>query len=242
MRPPLLLVHGAFSQAAHFEPWVDYFREAGYRASAISLPGRVPFNLEALRRLTLADYVDAVARAVQQFDSPPVIVGHSLGAILAMNVATFEEAAGLVTIAAPVPGKLPARLGALRYVFPHMPQIITGSPVMPPPDVVRALVTHHLSEAESDEIIAAGGSESGRVLRRLLFGRARVSLAAIRCPVLCLGAAEDRVVPSGAAGQIAKATGGERVVFQGHGHWLIAGSLVGTVAATVGDWLGRRFR
>ena len=64
---------------------------------------------------------------------------------------------------------------------------------------------------------------------------------AIRCPVLCIGAGGDRVVPPAAAGQIAEATNGELVVFPGHGHWLIAGSLVSTVAATVAEWLERNF-
>ncbi len=241
MRPELLLIHGAFSQAAHFEPWVDYFRAVGYRASAISLPGRVPFDTDALRRLTFADYSEAVAEAVRRFDRPPVVVGHSMGALFAMNVATRERVAGVVTIAAPMPGRLPARLGALPYVFPHIPQIIAGRAVMPTPEAVRALVTHHLSTAEADEIISAGGFESGRVLRRLLFSGLAVSPKAIRCPVLCIGAGGDRVVPPAAAGQIAEATNGELVVFPGHGHWLIAGSLVSTVAATVAEWLERNF-
>jgi pimeloyl-ACP methyl ester carboxylesterase len=239
MRPELLLIHGAFSQAAHFEPWVDYFRAVGYRATAISLPGRVPFDTEALRRLTFADYGEAVSEAVRRFERPPVVVGHSMGGLLAMNVATRERVAGVVTIAAPMPGRLPTRLGALPYAFPHIPQIIAGRPVMPSPEAVRALVTHHLSTAESEEIISAGGYESGRVLRRLLFGGASVSFHDIRCPVLSLGAGGDRVVPPAAAGQIARASNGEFVVFPEHGHWLIAGSLVSTVAATVAEWLER---
>lgn len=241
MRPPLLFVHGAFAQAAHFEPWLGYFREAGYRCTALSLPGHPPTDPKALKRLVLADYVEAVAKAVRGFDQPPVVVGHSMGGTLAMRAAAEQRIAGLVVIAAPAPDGLPARLGVLRYALPLIPRILAGFPVTPPTDAVRALVTYELSAAEADEIIAAGGMESGRVLRRLALGGSGVSLSAIRCPTLCLGAGDDRVVPPSAAPRFARATGAELVVFAGHGHWLIAGSLIGTVAATVRDWLERHF-
>jgi pimeloyl-ACP methyl ester carboxylesterase len=241
MRPPLLFVHGAFSQAAHFAPWLGYFREAGYRSTSISLPGHGPTDPEALERLILADYVDTVAKAVRGFDQPPVVVGHSMGGILAMRVAAGERIAGLVVIAAPAPGGLPTRLAVFRYALPLISRVLAGLPVTPRREAVRALVTHHLSAAEGDEIVAEGGMESGRVLRRLAIGGSGVALAAIRCPILCLGAGDDRFGPPSAASRIAEATGAELVVFAGQGHWLIAGSLVGTVAATIRDWLERHF-
>jgi len=205
------------------------------------LPGHAPTDPKTLERLVFADYVEAVSKAVREFDRPPVVVGHSMGGILAMRAATEQRIAGLVVIAAPAPGGLPARPGVLRYALPLIPRILAGLPVRPPVEAVRALVTYELSAAEGDEIIAAGGMESGRVLRRLALGGSGVALAAIRCPTLCLGAGDDRVVPPSAAARIAKATGAELVVFAGHGHWLIAGSLTGEVAATVRDWLERHF-
>lgn len=241
MRPPLLFVHGAFSQAAHFEAWVGYFRESGYRATALSLPGHAPSDPEVLEHLTFGDCVGAVAAAVSDFEQPPVVVGQSMGGILAMSVAAQQQIAGLVVIAAPAPGGLPVRLGVLRHALSLVPRVLAGHPVRMSPEAVRALVTHDLSAAESDEIIAAGGMESGRVLRRLAIGGSGVKLSAIRCPVLCLSAGDDRLVPPSAASRIAAATGAELVVVDGHGHWLIAGSLTGIVAATVRDWLERHF-
>ena len=74
MRPPILLVHGAFGQAANFEPWRGYFRAAGYAASAISLPGHAPVDETVLRHLTLADCLAAVGEAAANFDRPPVVI------------------------------------------------------------------------------------------------------------------------------------------------------------------------
>lgn len=241
MRPPILFVHGAFGQAANFEPWLGYFREAGHSCSAISLPGRAPQDLDVLRRLTLADYVAAVRQAITKHAEPPVVVGHSMGGLIAMMAAMEMECAGLVLVAAPAPGRLPAQLSGFRFALPFLHRILTGLPVRPSPEAVRTLVTHDLSAAESDEIIAQTTMESGRVLRRLTFCATKVAFEKFRCPVLCLGAGADRVVPHSAVDRIASATGGERVVFPGHGHWLIADSLTGLVAATVKDWLHRTF-
>lgn len=194
-----------------------------------------------LRRLTLVDYFAAVGDAAARLRQPPIIIGHSMGGLLAMQFAAGSNCAGLVVVATPSPRWLPVRLGSLRYGLAVAARALAGLPVNAPPEVARALATHDLSVAESTEIIAQGTMESGRVLRRLAFGGSGIDLSEIRCPVLCLAAGEDRVVPRTAGARISAATGGELVEFPGHGHWLIAGSLTGTVAATVVDWLGRRF-
>jgi pimeloyl-ACP methyl ester carboxylesterase len=239
MRPPILLVHGAFGQAANFEPWRGYFRAAGYRATAISLPGHAPIDEALLKSLTLSDCLAAVGEVAAKFDRPPVVIGHSMGGLLAMMLAAEAECAALVTVAAPAPGRLPAQMRGFRYAIPHVGRILAGLPVTPSPQAIRSLVTHDLSPAESEEVIGQAGMESGLVLRKLAFCETEVALPSIRCPVLCLSGGGDRIVPRSAGYHIAAETVAEHIVFPGHGHWLIAGSLTGTVAGPVRDWLDR---
>jgi pimeloyl-ACP methyl ester carboxylesterase len=122
-----------------------------------------------------------------------------------------------------------------------MTRILAGLPVPLNPVAMQLVATHDLSSAESDEIIAQSGMESGLVLRKLAFANTAVDYEAIRCPVLCLSGGADRIVPDYAARRIVAATMAEHIVFPGHGHWLIAGSLTGTVAASVKSWLERHF-
>jgi pimeloyl-ACP methyl ester carboxylesterase len=241
MRPSLLFIHGAFGQAAHFDPWLDYFRQAGFRGKAISLPGHGPSDPVALKKVRLGDCLAAAGEAAQSFDAPPVIVGHSLGGLIALMLAAEGASAGAVLVATPAPGLPPARPNAFRFGMPIMTRVLAGLPIPLNPGAMRLLATHDLSSAESEEIIAQSGMESGLVLRKLAFANTTVDYEAIRCPVLCLSGGADRIMPDYAARRIVAATTAEHVVFPGHGHWLIAGSLTGTVAAAVKDWLGRHF-
>lgn len=163
-----------------------------------------------------------------------------MAGLLAMRAAMDAPVAGLVVVNSPAPGGFLVRLGVIVRELVQIGRALAGLPVMPFPQTLRTLVTHDLSAAESDETITEGGMESGRVTR-LAFGANGVILAKIDCPLLCFGAEGDRVVPHSGAARIAKATRAKVVVFPGHGHWLIAGSLSGTVAATVRDWLERQF-
>ena len=67
---------------------------------------------------------------------------------------------------------------------------------------------------------------SGLAYRDLVFGKAKVKRRAIRCPMLVLHGDADRLVPLATAQGIADKHKAKLIVIRGHGHWLIAPSLV----------------
>lgn len=121
-RTPLLFVHGAYvgawCWAEHFLGW---FGERGYPAFALSLRGHGrSTGRERLHGFGLEDYADDLAAAVAALPRPPVVVGHSMGALVAQKY--LERA--VVPAAAfvcPVPptGLLPASL-ALAFTKPAL--------------------------------------------------------------------------------------------------------------------------
>lgn len=94
---PVLLLHGG-----HLGAWVwdDVIRELetlGVEASAIDLPSRLP-------GATLADDVRETRTALQSFDAPVVLVGHSYsGAVISAAAAANGLIAHLVFAAAALP-------------------------------------------------------------------------------------------------------------------------------------------
>ncbi|WP_220348217.1 alpha/beta hydrolase [Alkalilimnicola ehrlichii] len=85
---PLLFVHGAYAGAwcwdAHFLP---YFARRGYHAYALSLRGHgESAGHESLHSAGISDYVQDVASVVERFDSPPILVGHSMGGMVVQSI------------------------------------------------------------------------------------------------------------------------------------------------------------
>lgn len=83
-KPPLLFVHGGYCDGwcwdAHFLPW---FAEQGYPSYALSLRGHGRSGgHETLFISGLDDYAADVERVAASLRSPPVLIGHSMGAAI----------------------------------------------------------------------------------------------------------------------------------------------------------------
>jgi pimeloyl-ACP methyl ester carboxylesterase len=93
---PVLLVHGAWHGAWCWDPVLSALAERGVRALAIDLPGhgRDPGPLSDL-------YGDAarVRAALDGFDEPVVLVGHSYGGVVITEAGVHPQVARLVYIA-----------------------------------------------------------------------------------------------------------------------------------------------
>jgi non-heme chloroperoxidase len=112
-RPPVLFVHGAYAAAwtwaEHFMP---HFAARGFPTYAVSLRGHgASAGREALAWASIADYVEDLGEAIDALEAPPVLVGHSMGAMIIMKHLERETAPAAVLIA-PVPphGLFPSSL------------------------------------------------------------------------------------------------------------------------------------
>lgn len=239
MRPPILLVHGAFSSAAHLAPLAEQFRSAGYPCKAPDLPGHGRERDRTLGSVTLDDVLAALGEACVSFDRPPVIVGHGLGGLLAQYLRATTDCAAVVLVASWPARKFRPRARAALNALPMLPGILGGRPVRCQRSVAATLVLHDLSLGERADIIAEMGSESGRVLRETVFGRIEVPGTTVRHHVLVVSGSADRILESNIPIDLARLYQAEHVVLPGAGHWLVAGSLAPTLAGVVTGWLER---
>src|SRR4051794_34369063 len=81
-KPPLLFVHGGYTDAWCWEPYfLPWFAELGYPAHALSLRGHgASGGRETLFVAGLDDYAADVERVAAKFAAAPVLIGHSMGA------------------------------------------------------------------------------------------------------------------------------------------------------------------
>jgi pimeloyl-ACP methyl ester carboxylesterase len=94
MKPPLLFIHGAFTRAKRWDPWLEFFRAQGFVCHAPSLPAHDPPDMAALENLTFEDYVAAMVAVQRSLDAPPVIIGSSMGGLVAQHVAARTQDRG----------------------------------------------------------------------------------------------------------------------------------------------------
>jgi pimeloyl-ACP methyl ester carboxylesterase len=237
MRPPVLFIHGASSHGGHFSSWVSLFSEAGYECCAPSLPGHAPLDERALARLTLGDYLAALKSHAGGLRSAPVIIGHSMGGLLAQHLAARIDCPALICVASAPPWPiLTAQMRALPFVLPMMPAVLAGRVIKPSEAALRRLALHDLPEAEQRDLLPTFGAESGRAYRAMMFGLAPLLRKPFAGPVLCLSGERDRIISRATSAAIARHYGARHEVFW-HGHWLIAASSARTIAGRALSWL-----
>lgn len=102
-KPPVVLVHGAWSEAGAWDRVAAELRARGHDVTAVNLPGHGR-DTTPLKDLTLAGYVDAVTRALPA-GGRALLVGHSMAGIVISQVAEQvpERVAKLVYVAAYLP-------------------------------------------------------------------------------------------------------------------------------------------
>lgn len=100
---PVVLVHGAWSDASAWDRVAAELRARGHAVTAVNLPGHGKDDTPA-KDLSLAGYAAAVARALPA-EGRALLVGHSMGGMVISQVAENapERVARLVYVAAYLP-------------------------------------------------------------------------------------------------------------------------------------------
>ncbi len=237
---PVILIHGAFSHGQHCGPLAEQLDAAGFACVAPTLPGHAPSDPRPLTRLGLPDYSAALERVRADCRVPPVIIGHSMGGLLAQHLAATGPCAALICLATAPPGILPAQWQALPLLAPLMPRMLSGLAIQPSAATFRFLALHDLPLAEQDELAQSLGAESGRAYRSMILGTSQVCASRVACPVLCVSGARDRIISRAVAQRTARHYLAEHHILEGRGHWLLARSGIVSIATLVLDWLGRQ--
>ncbi|HSN06489.1 MAG TPA: alpha/beta fold hydrolase [Candidatus Angelobacter sp.] len=213
-RPPLLMVHGLAHGAWCFdEHWVPAAAERGWPSYAVSLRGHGGSGgARRLRRTLTRDYVHDVLQTIAELPEPPVLVGHSLGAIVAQLVADRYPLRGLVLL---TPAPMHSALGDLITIARDRPSDALGAVVGRTLSMAPDILFEGLDPRTAREYSDRTGTESPLVQWELLLRR---RVGPVRCPVLVVGVPGDRLVRPADVRRTARAYGVEPVWFPGMGH------------------------
>lgn len=189
-----VLLHGLGFGPWMWDRWLPLFAAEHVRTVALELPGHGPEGGNP----SFNEAVDQVEAAVRTIDGPVVLIGHSMGGLIAQILATRLEDLRALLLICPLPAGqvrlLPARenLGAvLRLARP----LLTGQAIRVPEAEYRRLSFSSLSEAEASALYARLVPWPNRLTRDLALHRPNVDPDAIHAPVMILLGRQDPIVP-----------------------------------------------
>ncbi len=191
-KPPVLFVHGVAHAAWVFqEHWMAQTVARGYPAYALSLRGHGgSAGHRAIGRTLMRDYVHDIMQTITELPQPPVLVGHSMGGLLAQLVAERYPVRALVLLTpAPAHGGWSA-LGKMFRQWPLDTLGVIGGRTLP---MRHDTLFAGLDESTGNRLADRMGRESPIAQYELLRRR---SLGPITVPVLVLGAQRDALVPA----------------------------------------------
>ncbi|MXZ46337.1 MAG: alpha/beta fold hydrolase [Chloroflexi bacterium] len=101
-RPPVVLMHGAANSSAVWRHWQEALVERGWGSHALDLRGHGRSE-GSVDGATMSDYADDVAAFVETLPETPVLMGWSMGGLVALMVAARGHARACVALAPSVP-------------------------------------------------------------------------------------------------------------------------------------------
>lgn len=246
----VVLIHGSWSRGEQWDPARAAFEERGYTVHTPTLRHHeLPSDEGAAKiaQLSLRDYTDDLVATVASLDSPPLLVGHSLGGLLVQLIAARTDHAGIVAAcpSAVGPSGLNSTTVGLTYRHALQPRP-WAKPVYPPSwQRFRRAIAAAQAEEVAREVFAELVCESGRALFFELAlpwldrGKAAtVDFSAITSPVLVIAGERDRILPPRSVRQTAaRYQNATYVEIPRSDHLVFAGEALPVTMGRIDDWI-----
>jgi pimeloyl-ACP methyl ester carboxylesterase len=227
------MIHGAFCAGWAFDGWRAAFETQGYRVLTPTLRhhdcGMSP--PAALGTTSMRDYAADLERDIDALGEAPVVVGHSLGGLLAQMLAARRPVRALVLLSPSAPWGMgpstPFEFMSAQALY--LAGNFWSTALKPHHWIAAANALDMLPEHERDFVFARFVPESGLATfetMQWMFDMKRatqVDARAVTCPILCFAGTRDRVNPPATVRRLARRYGGRARYEElpNHSHWMI---------------------
>ena len=216
-KPPLLFVHGLSHGAWCWdEHWMPAAAERGWPCYAVNLRGHGGSDgHDRIRRWKFRDFEHDVLQTIIDLPAPPVLVGHSMGALVVRRIlATYPAVAAILL----TPAGAGNGIGVLGRVARRDPVNAARAIALQPLRLNRHNLFSELDDAAATRYEQLLTPESPLAqLEIVLAPRPSQS----RGPVLVLGGGEDALIPARDVIRTARSYGTKAHIFRGLGHDLM---------------------
>ena len=249
-RPPILFVHGFLGGAWYFEKYQRFFSALGYPTYAIDLRGHHGSRPVAkIGSLRIRDYVEDALEATHWLttlkltthdsDHRPIVVGHSMGGLIAQKLAEADAVRAAVLLGPAPPRGIPLIGGTLlRRQIRYLPALLRSRPIMGTLADNQALTLNRIPSEEHASLHARFVPDSGRAGLDILLG-VPVDATRVSCPMLVVSATDDKFVPARVARRVASKYGAAFHQYVGHAHFILWEPGWEHPAQEIEQWLDR---
>ncbi len=247
----IVMIHGMWGGPWYWEDYKGFFERKGYECRPVTLryhdisPDDSP--PQGLGETSLLDYIRDLEDTINKMDQKPIIMGHSMGAFIAQALAERDlcSCAVLLTPAAPR-GILALTPSVIRTFLPIMTKWgFWRKPAKLPFENAVYSCLHLLPPNQRKQVYDQMVYESGRAAFELGFWlldstkASKVDETKVKCPILVIGAKEDRITPVSVVRKVAKKYGSTATYkeFSNHAHWVVQEPGWEDIADYAAQWL-----
>lgn len=225
-RGSIVFLHGAWCWNWYWKPYfLPYFASQGYESVAFSLRGHGGSEGHALiNTFSIRDYVRDLRAVVSTLDTP-LIVGHSMGGFVTQAYLTRHAARGAVLLASAAPK--PVFFQLFKTMLSQPFSVIRSGLMQNGPSgnddhdmLRRQMFSREPDDRSMDKYLGNIQAESYRAVTSLLTRGIRQP-AAIKTPLLVIGAGRDRMVDPEAVALTARVYRTQAVMFDEMSHMLM---------------------
>jgi pimeloyl-ACP methyl ester carboxylesterase len=251
MTETIFMIHGMWGGPWYWENYKSLFEKIGYRCVTTTLrlhdmdPQDSPNP--KLGKTSLLDYAEDLEHEIQQLGVKPVLMGHSMGGLLAQILGSRGLAKSLVLLTPASPaGILALRLSVIKSFWSMQTKWgFWKKPMRQTFNEAVYSMLHLLPPDEQKEAYDKFVYESGQAAYEIghwLFDSkkaSKVDETKVTCPVLVIAGAEDRITPAKVVRQVAKKYKAVSTYkeFENHAHWVVAEPGWQDISEYIAGWL-----
>jgi non-heme chloroperoxidase len=218
----MLLIHGMFGGSWQWERYQSLLAQRGFESHALNLRGHHGSRpVRDVGKVTLSQYVDDALEVAATLDRP-IVMGHSMGGLIAQKVAERGRTRALVLIASAPPRWIPpVSWLLLRKQLKYMKALLLHEPLLPKRADADVLMFNRTPLPDRDEQYPRLVPESGRAGFELSLGVEAVHAPRITAPVLVITGTDDRFVVPRIAHALARKYRATLKEYQSFAHHII---------------------
>lgn len=206
-KTPIILIHGTWCTTKIWEDFKPALELLGFEVYTPHLRYHdLAFDEaeKSIGNISLNDYVSDLEKLLLSLKSPPIILGHSLGGLIAQKLASRHPTKhiGLILLSpAPMAGIFSLYPTMFSAFYRHYLQWkFWNKPVLPNKETCVKYIMNNQSEENQDQLYNTLVPESGRAYAEIALWfldpnkASKVSTKNINGPVLLITGSEDKVV------------------------------------------------